>query len=174
MPVSERNIELIDFIDRQEIKKSPSFLAPLFCTDSEVTLIQVEDLNISEECNVPEKDSKNPSQLTLQGLPTELFVLISMSAGFKACMELRLTCSRFRKILNQRCNWREFTDKSPDVIETKIELDTTLHQFDQILFAKWPMNGQIVPCVIHRTFLSEYDFLGGFSIIAEPTGRAKM
>ena len=109
----------------------------------------------------------------LEQMPTEIFTMIAMSSGFHACMNLRRTCTRFRQILKDRCHWRSFTERSPDVIETTVTIETRLHQFDQIIFGEWSVQGEKVPCIIHRTFLEQYDFLGGLSLVVQPSGRCK-
>jgi hypothetical protein len=132
---------------------APDFLKPLYRrSDSQETLVQ---------------------NVQMDELPTEILIMIAMASGFHTCMKLRRTCRRFRNILNDRRNWRTFTEKSPDRIESKVTIETRLHQFDQIIFGEWPLRGEKVPCIIHRTFLEQYDFLGGVSLVPKLNGSVK-
>jgi hypothetical protein len=115
------------------------------------------------------QDNQLKSQL--YDLPTEVFVLIAMSSGFYGCMNLRNTCARFKRILDMKSNWNSFTERSPDVIETLVTIETKLHQFDRIVFGEWTKNNMVLPTIIHKTFQEEYDFLGGMSLVAEINGR---
>jgi hypothetical protein len=140
------------------IKADPTFLKPLFeRSDSQTTIVNQQTI----------------VNIQLDELPTELIIMICMSSGFHACMQLRKTSTRLRQILNDKRNWSQFSHRSPDVIETKVTMETRMHQFDQLIFAEWPMRGQLVPCVIHRTFLEQYSFLGGISISSNTNGKVK-
>jgi hypothetical protein len=135
-----------------DITSDPTFLKPLYDrSDSQETLVETTQFN---------------------SLPTEIIILIAMSSGFHGCMNLRKTNRRLRYILNDKRNWRRFVDRTGDTIETHVTIETRLHQFDQIIFGEWNVHGT-VPCIIHRTFLEQYDFLGGVSLIQHPNGQVK-
>ncbi|KAI8900217.1 hypothetical protein BC833DRAFT_582692 [Globomyces pollinis-pini] len=151
------NEKLSSILDLSSISKNPTFLSPLLNSDSCATLF---DSTVSAE-NTP----------SLQTLPIELFTMIAMSSGFMTCMKLRQTCRFFRNVLDSKSSWNHFHLLSPDIITTKAYLDTTLRQFDQIIFAEWFKNDQKSSCIIHRTFLEQYDYLGGVSLVVSNTGK---
>jgi hypothetical protein len=168
------NVPIV-MIKKEELLNS--FLAPILHhrSDSAETLMTPETDLLPEALTVDITDqvleAAVPTALDLISLPTELFTLIAMSSGFIGSMTLRKTCHRFRKILSEKYSWASFTSRSPDVIHTVVHVETKLHQFDQIMFCKWLLGGKIVPSIVHRTFLEQYDFLGGLSLNVQDSGR---
>jgi len=180
---NEETVEsLAGLIAKEELLNS--FLAPIIhhrsdsaetlvtpAEDNSITVDTIETPIVTETKEI--KLSEEPQSIDLATLPTELFTLIAMSSGFVGAMTLRKTCSRFRKILSEKYSWVGFTSRSPDVIHSVVHVETKLHQFDQIMFCKWPMGGIMVPSIVHRTFLEEYDFLGGLSLKVQASGRVR-
>ena len=142
--------------------KHASKATDMTCPDPE----ESKYLHLRQNSEITLIDSK--SELDI--FPVEIITIIAMYSGFFGAMNLRQTCRRINQILSIPYSWSQYVSRSPDVIHTQVVLDTFLHQFDQILFATWPMYGKSVPCIIHRTFLEQYDFLGGFSLIQRPSG----
>lgn len=124
-------------------------------------------------CRANSSDSLVP-EITLISLPTEIIQMIAMSAGFLAALNLRNANRKLRKILSDRENWKEYSARSPDVIQTKVTIDTKLHQFDQLVFAEWVLDGKIVPLFIHRPFLRDYEVSGSVSFICFANGKTNV
>jgi hypothetical protein len=113
------------------------------------------------------------SAVNLLDLPTEIITQIAMCSGFIGALTMRNTCSKLRKILSDKRNWREYGYFSDDIVESKATISTKLNQFDQIVFSEWRLNGKIVPCVFHRTFLENYDIGGIISFEMKENGLIK-
>lgn len=158
-------------LDKADFLDSPSFMAPLVSamhirSDSGETLVE------DARADVDRPFVKGQSH-TLNSLPTEILTLISMSSGFLGALNLRQLNRRFRDILSEKYSWTQFVNRSPDIILTQLTVETRLHHYDQILFATWPLNGAQDPCLVHRTFLEQFDFLGGMSLHVKPSGLVK-
>ncbi|KAI8911763.1 hypothetical protein EDD86DRAFT_189081 [Gorgonomyces haynaldii] len=94
-------------------------------------------------------------------LPTEILVSISIQCGFRTCLVLRSTSKRLRRILSDPSCYTSM-DKSPDVIETIVTVNTKLHVWDHLVFGQWELFKDAI-YFEHMTFLESMDFLGGIS-----------
>jgi hypothetical protein len=145
----------------QSFRINPTFLSPMF-----------EKLS---HCRADSNDTLFAEiQLTLTSLPTEIIQMIAMSSGFLAALNLKNTNQKFRKILSDRQSWREYNKRSPDIIQSKVTIDTKLHQFDQLVFAEWFLDGRIVPLFVHRPFLKDYEVSGSVSFICSDSGKTNV
>jgi hypothetical protein len=148
------DLEQESFIDFESVKKTPTFLAGLFKhtrTDSESTLVAKED-----PCN------ENQVSRLLE-LPVELLTIIAMHSGFFGAMTLMRTCRKLRQVLTDKNSWADYHCRSADAVEILVEFETRLHQFDRIVFARWPSKGDNTPCLIHYTYQPDSELLGGVS-----------
>ncbi|KAJ3274145.1 hypothetical protein HDV01_003428 [Terramyces sp. JEL0728] len=131
------------------------FLKPMYTRqDSQTTIVQ------------PEKPESY-----FDILPTEILAMIAMSSGFKTCFTLRHVNQRWRSIVADRQNWKEYISRTPDTIEVDVSLETSLHSYDQLVFGEWTKQGTEMPYMIHKTFLEQYDFLGGITLNVRNGGK---
>ncbi|KAJ3312727.1 hypothetical protein HDV04_002691 [Boothiomyces sp. JEL0838] len=140
---------ILGSLDLQDL----DFLKPMYRQDSEVTLVQEEQPDCFEK------------------LPTEILAMIAMYSGFMTCFTLRHVNKRWRSIMMNRQSWREYIDRTPDIIQVDVSLETSLHSFDQLVFGEWTKNGVKMPYMVHKTFLEQYDFLGGITLDVRPGGK---
>ena len=112
------------------------------------------------------QDTLVDAGFNLLDFPTEILTMIAMHSGFVSATKLAQTCVKYKTILDRKSSWKDYSTKSTDVLEMLVTMDTALHQFDQISFCTWPINGTYYPCMMHLSFSDQYDFLGGVSFTA--------
>eukprot|EP00842_Homolaphlyctis_polyrhiza_P005689 jgi/Hompol1/6120/HPOL_000713-RA len=128
-------------------------------------------------------EHKAHGQPSLLMLPTEIICSIAMLSGFRGALSLRKTSSRMFRILSNPTAWTDYKLISPDIIENAITVMTKVHTFDHLLFGEWHESLEYEPTTpapklqgsvffIHKTFLEQYDYLGGISFRMEPGGLA--
>nr|KAJ3404837.1 hypothetical protein HK105_003846 [Polyrhizophydium stewartii] len=72
-----------------------------------------------------------------------------------------------RAVLSVPAAWADYPALSPDVIENSVTVVTKIHAFDHLIF------DPVEVFFVHKTFLEQYDFLGGISFRMDAAGHAE-
>ncbi|KAJ8328374.1 hypothetical protein O5D80_003732 [Batrachochytrium dendrobatidis] len=124
------------------------------------------------------------SSVQLQSLPAELICNIAMRAGFFSALRLCQTSKYFNLLLSCPSSWGLYKHLSSDHIQNTVTVVTKIHTFDHLIFGDW-QPGHISHndsatsnederevYFVHKTFLEQFDFLGGISFSMHPGGLA--
>ncbi|KAH6582341.1 hypothetical protein BASA50_002505 [Batrachochytrium salamandrivorans] len=126
----------------------------------------------------------NEHSIHLSSLPAEIICNIAMRAGFFGALLLSQASSRLHVLLSSPSSWVSYKLLTSDHITNTITVVTKVHTFDHLVFGDWHAHSSISdsnkdkddaePDVffMHRTFLEQFDFLGGISFRMDPGGLA--